>query len=170
MSIAAQNIPFLCLIWIGIGFVFIILGVLMGSSEKDDINQYVQFSHDQINKDNNKEVEELFSYFLEEEEKKNQDLREMLLKVIDKKDINNTKTNHYPIPERHWSESINTDSLTYNANSGKDSAKHQMPEPANKFNEIVKLYNEGIGAEEIAKKLKKGVGEVNLMISLYTMR
>ena len=38
------------------------------------------------------------------------------------------------------------------------------------FNEIIQRYKEGQDVETIAKDLKKGTGEVKLIISLYSMR
>ena len=38
------------------------------------------------------------------------------------------------------------------------------------YDEIVKHYENGESIEMIAKNLKKGVGEVKLILSLYNMR
>ena len=136
MSITIQSIPFFCLIWIGIGFIFIIAGIFMVASRTASDNHYVELSDNKLGKEHSREIGELFAYFLEEEEKKNQGFRELVLDAV-----------------------------------GKKESHHESSDETNdEVNEIIKLYQEGLPAEEIAKKLKKGVGEVNLMISLYTMR
>lgn len=166
MNIAMQNLPFLCLIWIGIGFLFIIIGVLMVASEHEKPNHYTEFAHEQLSKDYNKEVEELFSYFLEEEEKKNQDLRKLLLEALHQKDIS-TSINYGDKAKLSQGENLSIHKghdITENL-----IVKQEINEP-DKFQEIVELYNQGFESEAIAKKLKKGVGEVNLMITLYTMK
>ncbi len=152
MNVTIQNIPFFCLFWIGIGFVFIILGIFMMASHTESNNHYVEFTSSKVNNDYNKEVGEIFSYFLEEEEKKNQGLREMVAEAMSQKNLERS-LKPQPHVLQNGREPLN------------DSAMH-----SGEFNDIIKLYEEGLGTEEIAKKLKKGVGEVNLMISLYTMR
>ncbi len=169
MSIVAQNIPFFCLLWIGIGFIFIILGMFKLASQTEANNHYVEFSPEKLNKNYNKEVEELFSYFLEEEEKKNQDLREILLNTMDKKDKSSNE-NSQSIAAINHLEDLTAENLSNEMYTAEDFKKSPRPHHTNKSNEIIKLYDAGLRAEEIAKKLKKGVGEVNLMISLYTMR
>ncbi|MDF2877532.1 MAG: hypothetical protein K0S30_628 [Clostridia bacterium] len=155
MGSTIQNIPFFCVLWIGIGFIFIIAGVFVMASRAEANNHYIEFADQKPNTDYPKQVGELFSYFLEEEEKKNQGLREMLLEGIDKKsEVQPGST------ESHLSK----DSSPQNPYS---------PKPRNHshsdLNEIIQLHEQGFKSEEIAKKIKKGVGEVNLMISLYTM-
>ena len=44
------------------------------------------------------------------------------------------------------------------------------PKAKNNISDITVLADQGLSAEEIAKQLGKGVGEVNLILSLYTMR
>ncbi len=136
MAITIQNTPFFCLLWIGLGFLFIMIGVFRMAIHNEE-NYYTK---DKSITESNNDIQELFSYFLEEEEKKNNSLREMLAKEPIKggKEITlKTSTVAKPIQEN---------------------------------NEIIKMYEEGHSVEEIAKKLKKGIGEVNLLISLYSMR
>jgi hypothetical protein len=155
MGSTIQNIPFFCVLWIGVGFVFIIVGVLMLASRAEADNHYIEFVGEKPNDEYSKQVGELFSYFLEEEEKKNQGLREILLEGIDKK--NQKQQERTPSqPDKNTSVQ-NTYSL------------HKHTHTNNDLNEIIQLYEQGYRSEDIAKKIKKGVGEVNLMISLYTM-
>jgi len=153
MSMTLQNIPFFCLLWIGIGFVFIIVGIFMIASHSESSGHYTEFSNQKLDSGHNKEVGELFSYFLEEEEKKNQGLRDILLEVTHKKGKDDKN--------RLVEKTITTSSNDTTHYGGQRSAN---------YNEIIKLHEDGASVEEIAKKLKKGVGEVNLMISLYSMR
>jgi hypothetical protein len=161
-----QNIPFFCLLWIGLGFVFVTLGIFMLISHSESHNQYTEFSNQKVSGEYTKEVGELFSYFLEEEEKKNEGLREMLLEAVSKKEKNVegleasslTAMNLNPISNRDKMKAVG------------DISNNHTVSTSNSYNEMIKLYESGLGIEEIAKKLKKGVGEVNLLISLYTMR
>lgn len=153
MSMTIQNIPFFCLLWIGMGVVFITLGIFMVASHSESNNHYTEFSNQKLSSEYNKEVGELFSYFLEEEEKKNQGLREIVLEAANKKE------------KKHKSSSAESAPAM-----GSDNINHYSTQHSTQYNEIIKLYEDGLGVEEIAKKLKKGIGEVNLMISLYTMR
>ncbi|PHV71769.1 hypothetical protein CS063_04210 [Sporanaerobium hydrogeniformans] len=137
MAITIQNIPFFCLIWIGIGFLFIMIGVLMMASR----NEEDYYTVDRSISESSSHIQDLFSYFLEEEEKKNRNLREMVL---------------------------NHSSQKKEEVVGKENNIKENPSMIN--SEMIQMYEEGYSIEEIAKKLKKGIGEVNLMISLYTMR
>ncbi len=106
-------------------------------------------------KDDSKNLEELFSYFLQEEEKKNQDFREMVLK---------TSKDHSKDDEEENGAVIKQQNIHKSNKNNQHEAEQQI------FNEIIRRYKEGETIEEIAKNLKKGIGEVKLVISLYSMR
>lgn len=125
------NMPYLSLIWLGLGFCIVILGIIMLAHLYNKEEDYTQYENDQITQ----KTEELFSYFLEEEEKKNNILRKELL----------------------------------GKDEDKNKKKQQTKEEA-VYEEIIRLHKENMSVETIAKKMQIGVGEVKLIISLYTMR
>lgn len=130
MSILVQNMPLVFLVVIALGIICIIYSVIKIVSDKtNNKDNYTESTNE-----NTEEIKELFSYFLEEESKKNQDMRELLKHSADKSNTN----------------SLNTSEKTYS--------------------EIMEYYLEGKSEEWIAKKLKKGIGEVKLIISLYNMK
>ena len=131
------------MVGIGVAIVFIGIVRLAGIHEEEQHD----ISMDQ--KDDTKHLEELFSYFLQEEEKKNNHFREMLLE-----------------DSRNKEDSIIKQQTMYkNINKmDEQQAEKQI------FNEIIKRYKEGETVEEIARNLKKGIGEIKLVISLYLMR
>ena len=157
MDITIQNLPFFCLIWIGIGFLFIMVGIFMIAMQ-GDLNQYTELPNQHLAHDYNNDIKELFSFFLQEEEKKNETFREILRQ--------NASTSQEVTPEKN--QSIKQDYSHSNLIAQhKDVSNFENASP---FNEIIRLHQQGHSVEDIAKKLKKGVGEVNLMISLYTMK
>lgn len=145
MSVAVENLPIFFLIMIGIGVAIVFIGIVRLAGIHEDEQYYVSMNQ----KDDSKNLEELFSYFLQEEEKKNQDFREMVMKT--------PKNNN---------ESVIKQQIIYKNNNkmAQQQAEKQM------FNEIIRRYKEGEAVEEIAKDLKKGIGEVKLVISLDSMR
>lgn len=156
-----QNIPFFCLIWIGIGFLFIMVGIVRMASPKQD-DYYITQGRKDNTESSSDQMQELFSFFLEEEEKRNQDLRKIVLQQ-NRSEISSMKEKENQekkrLDENHIINSkIGNKPSNNNANA------------SNEHHRIIELYEKGHSVEEIAKKLKKGVGEVNLMISLYTMR
>lgn len=146
MSIAVENLPIFFLIMVGLGVAIVFIGIVRLAGIHEDEQYYV--SMNQKNDSNN--LEELFSYFLQEEEKKNQDFREMVIGASQSKD-----------------EEVSSEKQVIRKTVGSID-QQQVEKQA--FNEIIKRYKEGEAIEEIAKNLKKGIGEVKLVISLYSMR
>lgn len=132
---------------IGIGVAIVFIGIIRLASIHEGKQYYIDIDQ----KDDSKNLEELFSYFLQEEEKKNQDFREMVLKTS-----KNKEDKEFVLRQQSTDENMNK-------------FNHQQEEKQ-LFNEIIKRYKEGESIEEIAKALKKGIGEVKLVISLYSMR
>ena len=102
-----QELPYLCLLWIGIGTGIILLSIFMLAKKHSEETEYTH------------KLEKIFPA------------------LVEQKQVNYTK---------------------------KESAQQEL------LTQIENLMKEGLGAEEIARKLKIGVGEVNLMIALYTMK
>ncbi len=135
MNITIESLPIYFLIFVGIGVGIVFIGILKiaGLHEEGHYTNINQEEH-------LKNVEELFSYFLEEEEKKNENFREMMVGT--------------------------------SKNKSQEAKVKQTSSLANKqdFEEIIKRHQSGESMEEIARNLKKGIGEVKLVISLYSMR
>lgn len=142
MSITIETMPVLCLLWVVLGVVFIIVSVIRLGSHQESEDHYVTLNREQGESKN--DLEELFSYYLEEEEKKNQGFRELLLTTLKTQD----ESVKQPLKE------------------------HQKIHTGNEsiYSEVIKRYEEGENIEMIAKNLKKGVGEVKLILSLYSMK
>ena len=145
MNISVENLPIFFLIMVGIGVAIVFIGIVRLAG----IHEEEQYDISMNQKDDTKHLEELFSYFLQEEEKKNNHFREMVLEA-----------------SRNKEDSIIKQQTMYkNINKmNEQQAEKQI------FNEIIKRYKEGETVEEIAKNLKKGIGEIKLVISLYLMR
>ena len=150
MSVTIENLPIIFLIIVGIGMVVVLIGILRLASEQEHSSIYTNLEE----KENAGNLEDLFSFFLQEEEKKNQNFREMVMQVShlsgDKETIKQKQTN--------------TKKVFQEENTNK------LPMEREVFNEIIQRYKEGQDVETIAKDLKKGTGEVKLIISLYSMR
>lgn len=133
--------PILCLLWTVVGVIFIIVSVVRLGNYHESEDYYVTLDEEQ-NKANH--LEELLSYYLEEEEKKNQGFRELLLTTL----------------------------KTQNESSNEQMKEHKKNDTINEkmYSEIIRRYHEGEEIETIAKNLKKGVGEVKLILSLYSMK
>ncbi len=140
MEMTLQNLPFFYLIWITIGVVIILIGIFMLVYHESGEGHYTSII-DKPSK-TKEDLEGILSYFLEEEEKKNQSFREMLESYA--------KTIKIKSPEV--------------------TEQRYEDKKISNINEITKLADEGIEVEEIARKLGKGVGEVQLILSLYKMR
>ena len=149
MSIAVENLPIFFLIMTGVGVAIVFIGIVRLAGIHEDEQYYISMNQ----QDDSKNLEELFSYFLQEEEKKNQDFREMVLKTSE----NNNES------------AIKQQTIHKNNNSNSNKMTSQQVEKQ-MFNEIIRRYKEGEAVEEIAKDLKKGIGEVKLVISLDSMR
>lgn len=140
-----STLPYFCLLWIGIGFVFILIGFFMAVSNQQHMQEHVpEFN----NKEESEivDIKEMFSFFLEEEEKKNEHLRNTLLKK--EQQVENLEIQKEELKKET--------TILFNNQRG--------------YDDIIRMYKEGMPSEVIAKTLHKGIGEVNLMISLYNMR
>ena len=143
MSSLVTNMPLLWVVVIIVGIGCIIYSTIKIMSDKtDDSQKYTENASE-----DKEDIKELFSYFLEEEERKNQDIRQLLKESINK---NTDKNVNHPTTNKNDRKSKNTSDELYV--------------------EIMKYYSEGKSEDWIAKKLKKGVGEVKLVISLYNMK
>lgn len=140
MEMTIQNLPFVYLLWITIGVFIIIIGIFMLVAHENEAGYYTSIA-DKTH-ESKEDLEGILSYFLEEEEKKNQGFRDMLESYAKQMGHKEEKT------IRQSSESKN----------------------ANYVSEIVTLADKGLDVEEIARQLGKGVGEVQLILSLYKMR
>lgn len=138
------SMPMLCLIWIALGVIVLVVGLffIAGHNEKED---YYTSMDD--GKDMHQSLEELFSYFLQEEEKKNEGFRELLKEYA-----------------KGGGHKEGREEIGHHKKTNDTSKRSAV------YEEILALYNEGNDVEAIAKKLKKGIGEVNLILSLYNMR
>lgn len=148
MTITIQNIPYMALIWIGIGFMILIIGIFMMAYHQTDRKEYTEGLQQKENSTNH--IEELFSFFLQEQEEKNEALRHTVKEVYD-----HTKKEEVTTKE------IPTKLLT----------KSNVPRMDEQiFKQIISLHQRGYTPDAIAKELKIGMGEVQLILSLYTMR
>lgn len=142
---SVENLPLFFVVMIGVGVVIIVIAMIRLAA----IHEEIQYDLGMEQQQDSQHLEELFSYFLQEEEKKNQEFRE---KVLENSRIEEEKGQdaHTLIRDKNRkSQSINEKHL---------------------FDDIITRYQRGESIEEIAKNLKKGIGEVKLVISLYSMR
>lgn len=142
-----ENLPIFFLVMIGIGVIIIVVGIIRLATIHEEMQDDIE-----VNKqEDSHHLEELFSYFLQEEEKKNQDFRDKILET------SQAKQKKEEVQGLHI--------LSKDKNRvGQNKTEKQM------LDEIITRYQEGEPIEEIAKNLKKGIGEVKLVISLYSMR
>lgn len=145
-----ENLPVFFLIMIGIGVMVIIIGIIGLAAIHEEPYQTKAINE----AGHSQHLEELFSYFLQEEEKKNQNFREKILETSKTKE----KDKKRDVQQESYS-------LTQEKNT-----KYQVKDEKQLFDDIIKRYQEGESIEMIAKNLKKGIGEVKLVISLYSMR
>lgn len=142
MEMTIQNLPFFYLLWITIGVLVIVIGIFMMVAHENEAGYYTSMPNKE--NENTEDLEGILSYFLEEEEKKNQGFRDMLetyTKEMGSKSPKTVKQNHMPRGNN-----------------------------VNHIDEITALADQGLEVEEIARRLGKGVGEVQLILSLYKMR
>lgn len=137
MNITVENLPILFLMIVGIGVIIVVIGVLRLASSQELSDDYYINANSQ---NDTAQLQELFSYFLEEEEKKNNAFREMIRDTSKEKDSQKPTKKEVPVAERVL------------------------------FEEIIKMHEQGKDAQSIAKILNRGIGEVNLIISLYAKR
>lgn len=142
-----ENLPIFFLVMIGIGVIIIVGGIIRLAAIHEEMQDDIE-----VNKqEDSHHLEELFSYFLQEEEKKNQDFRDKILET------SQAKQKKEEVQGLHI--------LSKDKNRvGQNKTEKQM------LDEIITRYQEGEPIEEIAKNLKKGIGEVKLVVSLYSMR
>ncbi len=143
MSITVEIMPILWLGWIIFGVVFIIVGVLKLSIHQESEDHYVTLNEQR----STEQLEEMFGYFLEEEEKKNQGFRDLLVDIVRKQED----------AKDERSKSLDKQAIGKKVNE-------------KLYDEIIMLYENGESIEAIARNLKKGIGEVKLIISLYSMK
>lgn len=154
MHITIENLPIIFLIMVGIGMAIVLIGIIrLAGHQESGASVYTSLNEGK----ENASLEDLFSFFLQEEEKKNQSFREMVMDVTNK-----SKLGHKDQVTPTVQEKINkTTSVT----------KKEKTQVENEvFAEIMRRYEAGEDVETIAKELKKGTGEVKLIISLYSMR
>ena len=93
MSIAVENLPIIFLGIVGLGVIIILIGIMKLANHQESDSLYTSME----NKEASGNLEELFSFFLQEEEKKNQNFREMVMQVShlsgDKETIKQKQTN-----------------------------------------------------------------------------
>ncbi|MBE6021759.1 MAG: hypothetical protein E7231_00840 [Cellulosilyticum sp.] len=152
MHLSIENLPIVFLGVVGMGMAIVLIGIirLAGHSEEHPLQNDLESDGQASN------LEDLFSFFLQEEEKKNQDFREMVMNTsVHKRDkeIKNSELSKKQ-SEIQQKEAIHP----------KVQVEKEM------FAKIIERYKQGQSIEEIAKDLKKGTGEVKLIISLYSMR
>ncbi len=150
MNVTIENLPIIFMGFVGIGMIIVLIGIVRLASHQGDSSAYTSLE----DKNDSDHIEDLFSFFLQEEEKKNEQLREEI------RDVSRVNNN----PSVEW----NKDDKLQQVNVKKDQYKKQADKQL--FAEIIKRYNEGQDIETIAKDLKKGTGEVKLIISLYSIR
>ena len=151
MDLTVENLPMFFLILVGIGMIIVLIGIIRLAGHGEDASLYTQLdSNEQVN-----HLEDLFSFFLQEEEKKNQHFREIVIDASKNK-VKDVKTEYNQVSDKEQ----------------KVAKNKQVSIQAEKetFKEIIRRYSEGEEIEKIAKDLKKGTGEVKLIISLYSMR
>lgn len=145
-----ENLPIIFMGFVGIGMIIVLIGIVRLANHQGDSSAYTTLE----DKNGSEHLEDLFSFFLQEEEKKNQQFRNEI------RDVSRTSKNNAVEQEK--------DEKMQQVKVKKDEYKKQ--EGKEIFAEIVKRYNEGQDIETIAKDLKKGTGEVKLIISLYSIR
>ena len=145
-----ENLPIIFMCFVGIGMLIVLIGIVRLASHQGDGSAYTSLE----DKADSGHLEDLFSFFLQEEEKKNQQFRNEI------RDASRTSMNE-PV-ERGKDEKVQAEKVK------KDAYKKQVDKEL--FTEIIRRYNDGQDIETIAKDLKKGIGEVKLIISLYSIR
>lgn len=136
MKLTIENLPIIFLIILGIGMLIIVISIMNLASIKEEDTAPEGYTH---------EMRELFSYFLQEEEEKNNKMR----KEIGEQLQNNRHKEGKKVKQEFLE-------------------KKSMETPI--FEEVVNRAARGEEAKNIAKELGRGIGEINLIISLNAMR
>lgn len=152
MSITIENLPIIFLGIVGIGMVIVLIGILRLANEQEYHYRYTNLEENS----HTGHLEDLFSFFLQEEEKKNESFREMVMDVA-----NSNKKQAFTVADK--------ESRTIKRVEKKKDNLNIQTEQVN-YKEIIERYEMGQDIETIAKDLKKGTGEVKLIISLYARR
>ncbi|WP_416731525.1 DUF6115 domain-containing protein [Fictibacillus sp. JL2B1089] len=117
-------------------------------------NLYKEFQK-QINAHDSKtseEVEELLELFSEEMKIENERLHEMILKFSQK---------------NHQQKDLDESTIIEPDETGTDLKESEDKQFSNETNEVLTLAQKGYNAEEIAKMLHRGKGEVELLLKFY---
>lgn len=117
-------------------------------------NLYKEFQK-QINGHDSKtseEVEELLELFSEEMKIENERLHEMILKFSQK---------------NHQQKDLDESTIIEPDETGTDLKESEDKQFSNETNEVLTLAQKGYNAEEIAKMLHRGKGEVELLLKFY---
>ena len=158
MNITVENLPIFFSIMIVLGALIVVIGVIRLAGHTESSEHYTGMRE---SSESNR-LAELFSFFLQEEEKKNQNFRQMVMEVSQQQESNRMTQTAENSPQ------VVTKQEQVKAKAGiKDSI---MNGDQSLYKEIIKRYETGEDVESIAKSLKKGIGEVKLVISLYAMR
>ncbi|MGL4362277.1 MAG: DUF6115 domain-containing protein [Cellulosilyticaceae bacterium] len=128
--ITIQNMPYISLIWTGVGFFIMLISIIVLAYQNSKYEeQFTEYSEKTIKN----KAEELFSYFLEEEKEKKEVEQNVIISQMEPK-------------------------------------KSKEMQQDGQYDEIIRLYDEKMTIEDIAKQMKMGVGEVQLFLTLYLMR
>lgn len=157
------NLPNIHLIIMAIGMLIVLYGILRLAHHGNDV-EAKQTS-------NEPELSDVFHYFLQEEEKKNNDMRAMLLRSTE------NKANTESEKVIQYKAQMTPNQVTQNRQAQVRQAQPILmkpvrneikPEVQNKeYMAIIERYQRGESVEHIARILGKGVGEVKLVLSLY---
>lgn len=98
------------------------------------------------------EVEELLELFTEEMKIENERLHEMILKFTQK---------------NHQQKDLDESTIIEPDETGTDLKESEDKQFSNETNEVLTLAQKGYNAEEIAKMLHRGKGEVELLLKFY---
>lgn len=158
MNITVENLPIFFSIMIVLGALIVVLGVIRLAGHTESSEHYTGMR--ESNESNR--LAELFSFFLQEEEKKNQSFRQMVMEVSQQQGSHKMTQAAENKPQGVTKqEDVKAKAVIKNSIMNGDQ---------NLYREIVKRYEAGEDVESIARSLKKGTGEVKLVISLYAMR
>lgn len=152
MGITVENLPIAFLGIVALGVLIILVGIIRLANHQDNPSLYTNLESNEPTG----HLEDLFSFFLQEEEKKNQSFRDMVMRVSNPKNQNELTMS--------TAKEENKKKKTQETSTQKSQMEKEM------FTEIMQRYEAGQDIETIAKELKKGTGEVKLIISLYSMR
>ena len=70
MNVTIENLPIIFMGFVGIGMIIVLIGIVRLASHQGDSSAYTSLE----DKNGSEHIEDLFSFFLQEEEKKNEQL------------------------------------------------------------------------------------------------